>query len=58
MRLKLKSGGDGAGGVLVVVEVTVLDVVEDVAAVLEEVEVLDPEVEVVLAAGAFWEALG
>ena len=54
----MKSGGDGAGGVLVAVELTELDVVEDVAAVLEEAEVLDPEVEVVLAAGAFWDALG
>jgi hypothetical protein len=53
MRLKLKSGGDGAGGVLVAVEVTELDVVEDATAVLEDVDVLDAEVEVVLAAGAF-----
>lgn len=56
VRVKLKSGGDGAGGAIVVLELTALDAVEDVAAALEDAEVLD--VEVVLTEGAFWEGLG
>jgi hypothetical protein len=44
LRVKLKSGGDGPGGVLVVFELTELDVIEDVAVVLEDVVVLDGEV--------------
>lgn len=54
--LKLKSGGDGVGGVLVVFELTELDVVEEVAAVLEDVVLLDGEV--VLTAGALFADLG
>jgi len=44
LRVKLKSGADGAGGVLVVFELTELDVIEDVAVALEDVVVLDGEV--------------
>jgi len=62
LREKLKSGGASAGGVLVVFELTELDVVQDVAVVLEDegalndVEVLD--VAVVLDEEAFCAALG
>lgn len=41
LRVKLKSGCASAGGVIVVFELTELDAVEDVAAVLEDAVVLD-----------------
>jgi hypothetical protein len=41
LREKLKNGGAAPGGVAVVFELTELDVLEEVAAVLEEVVVLE-----------------
>jgi len=62
LREKLKSGGASAGGVLTALELTELDVVEDVAVALEDegalsdVEVLD--VAVVLDEEALCAGLG
>jgi hypothetical protein len=62
LREKLKSGGDNVGGVVVVLELTELDVVEEVAAVLEDVVVLEGvvvlEEDVVLTEETFCAGLG